>query len=254
MCKEPCFSCPACTPDMLAVSVDGNRKLYRFQSNAGTSEQGNFEGVFIEKDEEVAEFVKYIQRHTNHVPGKGLCGSSSWTAAKESSKKSTGKLDEEGMEIAVCRHGVLLAALNMFRGEIFAYPLFLQRKLAANVPGHTTFLCSDVACKYFPYLTKVAQQCPELRNLLSMRPFLSVMHAKAHTWKCEIKWGGAFQDGAGSTVGEEVEQVNSFLSRAAITTKANRHADPPGFGVEQKESGTTGPHFEPEISKDHKDP
>nr|XP_024658590.1 uncharacterized protein LOC112434986 [Maylandia zebra] len=219
MCKEPCFSCPACTPDMLAVSVDGNRKLYRFQSNASTSEQGNFEGVFIEKDEEVAEFVKYIQRHTNHVPGKGLCGSSSWTAAKESSKKSTGKLDEEGMEIAVCRHGVLLAALNMFRGEIFAYTLFLQRKLAANVPGHITFLCSDVACKYFPYLTKVAQQCPELRNLLSMRPFLSVMHAKAHTWKCEIKWGGAFQDGAGSTVGEEVEQVNSFLSRAAITTK-----------------------------------
>ncbi|XP_039457445.1 uncharacterized protein LOC120434061 isoform X2 [Oreochromis aureus] len=155
------------------------------------------------------------------------------------------------MEIAVCRHGVL-AALNMFRGEIFAYPLFLQRKLAANVPGHITFLCSDVACKYFPYLTKVAQQCPELRNLLSMRPFLSVMHAKAHTWKCEIKWGGAFQDGAGSTVGEEVEKVNSFLSRAAITTKANRHADPPGFGVEQKESGTTGPHFEPEISKANK--
>ncbi|XP_059201627.1 uncharacterized protein LOC131981368 [Centropristis striata] len=131
MCKETCFSCPACTPDMLAVSVDGNRKLYRFKSNASTSEQGNFEGTFIQKDEEVAEFVKYIQRRTNHV----------------------------------------------------------------------------------------AQQCPEMRNLLSMRPFLSVMHAKAHTWKCEIKWGGAFQDGAGSTVGEEVEQVNSFLSRAAITTK-----------------------------------
>ncbi|XP_039464541.1 uncharacterized protein LOC120438170 isoform X3 [Oreochromis aureus] len=119
------------------------------------------------------------------------------------------------MEIALCRHGVLLAALNMFPGEIFAYPLFLQRKLAASIPGHITFLCSDVACKYFPYLTKVAQ----LRNLLSMRPFLSVMHAKALIWKCEIKWGGAFQDGAGSTFGEEVEQVNSFLSRAAITTK-----------------------------------
>ncbi|XP_025761145.1 uncharacterized protein LOC102081513 isoform X2 [Oreochromis niloticus] len=131
MCKEPCFSCPACTPDVLAVSVDGNRKLYRFQSNTSTSEQANFEGVFIEKDEEVAEFMKYIQRHTNDV----------------------------------------------------------------------------------------AQQCPELRNLLSMHPLLSVMHAKAHIWKCEIKWGGAFQDGAGSTVGKEVGQVNSFLSRAAITTK-----------------------------------
>ncbi|CAM4683359.1 unnamed protein product [Leuciscus chuanchicus] len=121
------FDCPACTPEMLAVSVDGNRKLYRFKSNA--------------------------------------------------------------------------------------------RMLADKAPGNITFLCSDVACKYFPYLSKVAQQCPEMRKLLSMRPFLSVMHAKAHTGKCEIKWGGAFQEGAGSTIGEEVEQVNSFLSRAAITTK-----------------------------------
>nr|XP_021326880.1 uncharacterized protein LOC101883046 [Danio rerio]XP_021332302.1 uncharacterized protein LOC101883046 [Danio rerio] len=28
--KEP-FLCPACSPEMVAVSVDGNRKLYRFQ-------------------------------------------------------------------------------------------------------------------------------------------------------------------------------------------------------------------------------
>ena len=35
----------------------------------------------------------------------------------------------------------------------------------------------------------------------------------------QIKWGGAFQEGAGSTIGAEVEQVNRFLSRAAITTK-----------------------------------
>ncbi|KAG7455547.1 hypothetical protein MATL_G00257940 [Megalops atlanticus] len=45
------------------------------------------------------------------------------------------------------------------------------------------------------------------------------MHAKAHDLKCEIKWGGGNQVGAGSTSGEEVEQVNSFLSRLAITTK-----------------------------------
>lgn len=34
-----------------------------------------------------------------------------------------------------------------------------------------------------------------------------------------IKWGGRNQPGAGSTLGEEVEQANSFLSRLAITTK-----------------------------------
>ncbi|KAK7128352.1 hypothetical protein R3I94_016807 [Phoxinus phoxinus] len=45
------------------------------------------------------------------------------------------------------------------------------------------------------------------------------MHAKAHSWMCELKWGGRNQEGAGTTIGEEVEQVNSFLSRAAICSK-----------------------------------
>ncbi|XP_066532550.1 uncharacterized protein [Hoplias malabaricus] len=52
-----------------------------------------------------------------------------------------------------------------------------------------------------------------------MKPFLSVLHAKAHDWKCEIIWGGRNQEGSGTTIGEEVEQVNSFLSRVALTTK-----------------------------------
>ncbi|CAL8236874.1 unnamed protein product [Arctogadus glacialis] len=65
----------------------------------------------------------------------------------------------------------------------------------------------------------MAEKLPQLRHLTEMKPFLSVMHAKAHTGKCEVRWGGRSQDGAGNTVGEEVEQVNSFLSRAALTTK-----------------------------------
>lgn len=74
----------------------------------------------------------------------------------------------------------------MFRGEIFAYPLFLQKKLAEKSQGTIQFFCSDVACKYFPYLQRVSKNCPELQSLLDMRPFLSVMHAKAHSWKCEV--------------------------------------------------------------------
>lgn len=52
-----------------------------------------------------------------------------------------------------------------------------------------------------------------------MKPFLSVFHAKAHDFKFEVKWSGAYQDGAGLTLGEEVEQCNAFLSRIAVTTK-----------------------------------
>ncbi|XP_073336124.1 uncharacterized protein [Pagrus major] len=117
---------------------------------------------------------------------------------------------------SLCRHGVLLCALNMFRGEIFAYPLYLQKQIACKP---VTFFAMDVACKYWPYLRRLAEKCPELQDLLTTRPFLSVFHAKAHDFKCEVKWSGAYQEGAGSTLGEEVEQCNAFLSRIAVTTK-----------------------------------
>ncbi|ROL51975.1 hypothetical protein DPX16_19494 [Anabarilius grahami] len=100
ICKEEPFICPACTPNMLAVSVDGNRKHYRFKNAARSEEQAIFEGIFIAKDEDVTRFVDHIHSTTKHV-----------------------------------------------------------------------------------------------------------------------KWSGAYQDGAGLTLGEEVEQCNAFLSRIAVTTK-----------------------------------
>ncbi|XP_026119151.1 uncharacterized protein LOC113098339 [Carassius auratus] len=215
ICKEEPFICPACSPDMLAVSVDGNRKHYHFKNAARSEEKAIFEDVFIAKDEDVTRFVDYIHKTSKHVSGRGVCGGE-WSAARETSQGSASKVDEEGLELAVCRHGVLLRALNMYRGEIFAYPLYLQEKLASR---QIHLFCMDVTCKYWPYLQRVAKSCPELQHLLNMKPFLSVFHAKAHDFKCEVKWSGAYQDGAGLTLGEEVEQCNAFLSRIAVTTK-----------------------------------
>ncbi|XP_058499448.1 uncharacterized protein LOC131468831 [Solea solea] len=153
------FQCPACTPSMLAVAVDGNRKLYRFKSQPGPD--GFFDGVFLASDAEVSSFVDYIHGTTGHNPGKGRCGAGQWTAARESASKSASKLDEEGVEVAVCRHGVLLKGLNMFRGEIFAYPLYLQKQLASQT---VQFFCSDVVCKYWPYLQRVVDHCQSWRT------------------------------------------------------------------------------------------
>lgn len=35
----------------------------------------------------------------------------------------------------------------------------------------------------------------------------------------QVRWSGAYQDGAGLTLVEEVEECNAFLSRIAVTTK-----------------------------------
>ncbi|KAF4097447.1 hypothetical protein G5714_021455 [Onychostoma macrolepis] len=209
------FTCPACTPNTLALCADGNRKLYRFRQSKG-SEEPYFDGTFIAKDTDVHHFVEEIRSKMKSTAGRGICGASQWSAARETAR-SASKLDEEGLEVVVCRHGLLLKALNMYRGEIFAYPLYLQKELQAATNGQ--FYCTDIACKYWPYLEKLAVSMLELRPLLQMRPFLSVMHAKAHSTKCEIIWSGKNQEGAGTTAGEEVEMVNSYLSRCALTTK-----------------------------------
>ncbi|XP_046873293.1 uncharacterized protein LOC124465509 isoform X2 [Hypomesus transpacificus] len=92
--------------------------------------------------------------------------------------------------------------------------MFLQKEFQS-----ATFLAMDVTCRYVPYLTKVSEALTHLQPLQEMRHCLSVMHAKAHNTKCEILWTARNQEGAGTTLGEEVEQVNSFLSRCALTTK-----------------------------------
>ncbi|XP_067220129.1 uncharacterized protein [Chanodichthys erythropterus] len=210
------FSCPACSQDMLAVSLDGNRKMYRFNRN-GINENPYFDGTFFAKNEEVAEFLQTIRDKIKTSPGRTICGNSHFKAGSESNKKSQSKLDEEGVMISVCRHCILLNGLQMYRGEVFAYPLYLQKELGKT--QKIEFVCTDVMCKYYPYLKRVCEAFPDLEYLLQMRPFLSVMHAKGHSTKCEVEWGGRNQEGAGLTVGEEVEAVNSFMSRAALTTK-----------------------------------
>ena len=46
-----------------------------------------------------------------------MCGDSHWKAAQNTARRK-GKLDETGLEIAGCRHGLAQWAVNMYRGEM----------------------------------------------------------------------------------------------------------------------------------------
>ena len=86
----------------------------------------------------------------------------------------------------VCRHGVQLRALNMFQGEIFAYPMYLQYTYAHM---HRLFLCQDVICKYFPYLQNIVSQLPDdpkMQAIGEHKHFLSLMHGTTHEWRCQV--------------------------------------------------------------------
>ena len=100
-----------------------------------------------------------------------MCGDSHWRAAANKSKRNI-KLDETGLEIARCRHGLALWADNMYRGELYGYPHYKQTK--RMVPAGVNFFWQDVVCKQ-----KVGLPA-------GMKPALSVMHAKAHSWNCQV--------------------------------------------------------------------
>ncbi|KAJ4941713.1 hypothetical protein JOQ06_011588 [Pogonophryne albipinna] len=112
-----------------------------------------FEGTFIAKDTDVEGFVQRIRDKVKPAPGRPSCGKSNFKAGREATRKSEARLDEEGMMTSVCRHCILFSGLNMFRGEIFAYPLYLQQDLGKE--HKIEFVCTDVMCKYYPYIQRV---------------------------------------------------------------------------------------------------
>ena len=106
------------------------------------------------------------------------CGESSWQAARNSLKKKK-HLDETGLSIAGCRHGVAQRAVNMFYGEVYGYAHYIQ--VTDMVLRKVSFFWEDVVCKYWPWLEK---KDPVVAT--KMKPALSVMHGKAHSWSCQV--------------------------------------------------------------------
>lgn len=118
--------------------------------------------------------VTFLQIDEN----KSACGDTQWKAAANTVRKKR-NLDETGLEIIGCRHSIAQASVNMFYGEIYGYAHYLRKVLL--VPRKVKFIWYDVICKFWPWLLK---QDPTTAS--TMKPALSVMHAKAHSWTCQV--------------------------------------------------------------------
>lgn len=111
------------------------------------------------------------------------CGTSTYKAARSDSSKFK-NLDETALFMESCRHGLILAAINMFAGENYRYVHFMHHQ--AYLLG-AKFLCYDVSCKYWPFAEKVAEKLPEFLPMVEkMTPFLSRMHGKTHIVDCQV--------------------------------------------------------------------
>lgn len=115
---------------------------------------------------------------------QNTCGATHWQAARTQCRSMASQA-ETGLCLAACRHAIIHRAINMFQGEIFAYPLFVIQSLAKE--KNITFMCQDVICRFWPWLQKLDMPNEVGVQLAKqMKPFLSVMHAKAHEWACQV--------------------------------------------------------------------
>lgn len=130
-----------------------------------------------------------------------MCGTTRWKAAKAASK-SMANLDETGIVIGGCRHVIAQKAVNMFRGEMYVctyvgikslyklhflnrygYSHYLHEKVFA--PRGVQWLWEDIVCQYWPWAQNKSPMFPQSRAM-NMKPALSVMHSKAHSWHCQV--------------------------------------------------------------------
>ena len=81
--------------------------------------------------------------------------------------------------MATCRHQLGQKALNMKRGELYAYALYLIKQHA--LPNHVEFIFADVMCKLWKFLKKVDPSV-----VAHLKGALSVMHAKGHSLDCQV--------------------------------------------------------------------
>lgn len=107
-----------------------------------------------------------------------MCGESHWRAASNKGRK-TAKLDETGLEIAGCRHGLAQWAVNMYQGELYGYANYIHVK--KMIPAGVAYFWEDIVCKYWKWAKKAGGV-----EGSGMKPALSVMHAKAHNWTCQV--------------------------------------------------------------------
>ncbi|XP_065901149.1 uncharacterized protein [Dysidea avara] len=212
MTKTPLLECPACYQGQHSVHIDGNRKLYRFSKVPRGTRKSYYEGQFIAKNEAVDHHLNTIGYDADNSSNDNLCGSTRWKAAKTKSK-TMANLDETGLSVGGCRHVIAQKAVNMFRGEIHGYTHYLHTRIFG--PSGVRHIWVDVICKYWPW----ARNKQSLFDMGDMKACLPVMHAKAHSWHCQILWGGRWQDGAAGGSGEDMEQLFSYLSRWGFPTK-----------------------------------
>ena len=126
-------------------------------------------------------------------------------------------IDVTDVLMGLCRHGVILGATDLEKGESYRAVHFLLTKMPAK------FICQDVICHFWKFADDVGSLIKKYEGITAnSTPFLSRWHGKTHAWYCQVLWLGHWKKSA-ATLGEEQEQGFAYFSSLALKTKRMDH-------------------------------
>jgi hypothetical protein len=176
--------CPACyyrddsltQAEPFILSVDGNFQQRRFKRKGQTVQQPSQSPYFVDHRDGVAQQEQSLASQ----PSSGC--PHHFAATQQHSPKSFEPFDQTGLMGAICRHGIPLRYLNLYRGEKYGATLHLITSIIEECPPDANFIVQyDIACKFQPHVRRLR---PDLTKQLSFA--MNSFHAYAHALDCQL--------------------------------------------------------------------
>jgi hypothetical protein len=199
------------------ISTDGNLQHYRY------SDRNPFEFERLNP----RCFVDYKRRdysRANDAPdAEGSCANefkatNGWKKTEVATLRNKG-VDESGLMVVTCFHGMALRFLNMHgTGERHTHALaLLEDILEEKKDLQKLRLCYDVACVFGPALQHLLP--PELSDKITAA--IGRFHIYAHQFECHIRFNTLRKKGFGLMVGEEPEFIWSWISHLVAANRVS---------------------------------
>lgn len=206
--------CPACfdfssipgDKDVL-LTIDGNMQHTRFKDRRSWEFEEINPKAFVNykvRRYYLASDERGILEAANRRAVETACGShfkaANGFSRTEFSTQTKKLLDESGLMVATCFHGVGLRYLNLHNsGERHSHGVALLKAIEEQSGATKMKLCYDIGCKCEASLTAVV---PTLNNVRIGR-----FHIYGHEYRCHVLFGTLSTPGYGLMVGEEPEQI-----------------------------------------------
>ncbi|KAG8703195.1 hypothetical protein FRC09_004303 [Ceratobasidium sp. 395] len=234
-------ACPACTyklddePELtpaMMVCGDGNVSLKRYV-RSGENDPRTFASTYILEPDYVDQYQfdgasqkkrtenqSDVNRTDDDVEGGESACAPRWKNARnENAKDSSKVLDETGVFVVLCRHGMVLVVADMIRsGERAKYPLSTFAKVI-KVHGKKIMFGYDIGCQHSITASRHPLTCELIREN-DIEYAVAVFHGYAHRRQCQLLWHPRWKKGVGM---EDFEGCERFFSHSNGVARCTQH-------------------------------